>query len=337
MLLKDLSRSVNNHIVDFLWRQWSQLGVAGNIDNTDDWVIDPEALFIFSLNQSRYDARLFDEILDWINKNERWISLQRIKSLIKQYENRQINSIFTAVASSIDKHQNNVRWKSFAIIRHELQEEPESLFLNQEGIGLPLIGQSDVDFLSAGWIRSPVNLRGLSNQVKLNTPTNLILLLRSLFGLSPRAEIIAYLMSNDWANVSDMVNATGYSRPPIHESLNDLYAGGYIIQKNVKSRKVYSININRWKQFLGIEYKLFKWIDWQGVFTTIDKFCRFLETTHSEDLSEYLLKSKLISIAQTLNDGLVSSGLGNPFSYDFTLDNILLEFPKRVEKFFSGL
>ena len=338
MLLKDLNRNVNKCLVDFLWRQWSQLGVAGDIEKKDNWIIDPEALIIFSMNQCRYDARLFDEIVDWIIKNERWISLQRIKGLLKQFENDQTNGIFAAIAKSIDERQSNIRWKSFAhYTKPELQVDPKPFFLNQEGVGLPLIKQSDTNFLSAGWIRSPINPRGLSNQIPFNSPSNLIMLLRSLFGLSPRAEIISYLLSNERANVSDLVNATGYSRPPIHESLNDLLSGGYISQKSLKSRKVYSLNSNRWKQFICIEYDSLYWIDWQRAFMAIDKLCRFLETDQSKNMSEYLLKSKLIRTAEILNNGFVSSGLENPFSYNFTLDNVLVEFPKKVLEFFNGL
>ena len=57
-------------ILQFLWRQWSALGVAGYADGEDNWVIDPEALLLFSLSISRYDQRLFDEILDWLTINE---------------------------------------------------------------------------------------------------------------------------------------------------------------------------------------------------------------------------------------------------------------------------
>ncbi|MDD3927980.1 MAG: hypothetical protein PHT33_15155 [bacterium] len=46
-------------------RKWSQLGVAGAIQAKDNWIIDPEALLLFTMDAGRYDPRLFDEVADW--------------------------------------------------------------------------------------------------------------------------------------------------------------------------------------------------------------------------------------------------------------------------------
>ena len=54
-----------NELLTFLWKQWSVLGVAGGTRAEKmDWIIDPEALLVFSLEISRYEPRLFDEILN---------------------------------------------------------------------------------------------------------------------------------------------------------------------------------------------------------------------------------------------------------------------------------
>ncbi|MBW2184803.1 MAG: hypothetical protein JRF49_13220, partial [Deltaproteobacteria bacterium] len=71
------------NILNFLWRQWSALGVAGGARTEDKWVIDPEALLVFSLEMARYEPRLFDEILDWLVVNGKWIDIQRLRGIIK--------------------------------------------------------------------------------------------------------------------------------------------------------------------------------------------------------------------------------------------------------------
>jgi hypothetical protein len=337
VLLNDLKSKVNAYIIDFLWNQWSQLGVAGNTITRNEWIIDPEALILFSLNCARYDSRLFDEIIDWMIVNERWISLQRIKSLKKQYNNEQTASIFAAIASTINKRKSNIRWEAFSKFKLETDTQMKPLFLNHDGTIMPLLGEPDANFKSAGWLRSEINPRRLSIQIPFSTPSNLILHLRSLFGLSPKAEIIAYLMSNNRTNVSDLVTATGYTRPPIHESLNDLLAGGYINTKKLKSGQIYSLNTERWKQFIGINHKSSIWIDWQSVFISIDKLIAFFEAAQTDKMSEYLLKSELISIAEILNNGIASSGLPNPFSHGFTLDNVISDFPKQIDEFFNDV
>ena len=38
-----------NAILELLWKQWTQLGIAGQINANHNFVLDPEALLIFSL------------------------------------------------------------------------------------------------------------------------------------------------------------------------------------------------------------------------------------------------------------------------------------------------
>ena len=78
-----------DNIFDFLWRQWSNLGIAGGTIPADTLVIDPEALFIFSLEFARYEPRLFDEILDWLVINGKWIDIQRLRGILKKKDERQ--------------------------------------------------------------------------------------------------------------------------------------------------------------------------------------------------------------------------------------------------------
>ena len=80
MSLNEFNLNLRKYLVHFLWRQWAQLGVAyASVEKEDWWIIDPEALWLFSATFARYDARLFDEILDWILKNAAFINIPRLK------------------------------------------------------------------------------------------------------------------------------------------------------------------------------------------------------------------------------------------------------------------
>ena len=70
---------------EFLWRQWIQLGISGQ-PSTDAqrYVIDPEALLLFSSNFCRYDQRLYDLIIDWLNINGNFMNIQRLKAMQKK-------------------------------------------------------------------------------------------------------------------------------------------------------------------------------------------------------------------------------------------------------------
>ena len=73
MSQKEFKHFFLENILNFLWRQWSSLGVAGGARSDDEWVIDPEALLLFSIEMSRYEPRLFDEAVDWWLMANGWI------------------------------------------------------------------------------------------------------------------------------------------------------------------------------------------------------------------------------------------------------------------------
>jgi len=49
--------------------------LSSNISKEIKYCPDIEPLAAFSMNIARYEPRLFDEILDWIDKNERIINV----------------------------------------------------------------------------------------------------------------------------------------------------------------------------------------------------------------------------------------------------------------------
>lgn len=44
------------------------------------WAADPEALLLFTLQIARDDARLFDEVLDWLAVNAGVMSVRRLRN-----------------------------------------------------------------------------------------------------------------------------------------------------------------------------------------------------------------------------------------------------------------
>ena len=81
--LKTFKEEYRDLLVNFLWRQWSALGVAGQASGEDVWSIDPEALLLFTCTLGRYEPRLFDEVLDWLQENGRFINVMRLKRILR--------------------------------------------------------------------------------------------------------------------------------------------------------------------------------------------------------------------------------------------------------------
>ena len=82
----EFSKEIRARILHFLWRQWAQLGLASaQVEQRDNWIVDPEALILATCEFGRYDARLFDEMLDWLLINANFVNIPRAKSLKKRF------------------------------------------------------------------------------------------------------------------------------------------------------------------------------------------------------------------------------------------------------------
>ena len=93
MFQKDFRSIFLENILNFLWRQWSALGVLGEAGTEDPWVIDPEPILLFTLEMARYEPRLFDEVMDWLVVNGEWIDLQRLRGIIRRQDETTIRLI----------------------------------------------------------------------------------------------------------------------------------------------------------------------------------------------------------------------------------------------------
>jgi len=77
------SNELREHILDLLWSQWRELGVAGTVPrrHKDDF-IDLEALIAFTATHSDLDPRLRDESIDWVVRYGSYVSRARLKNIL---------------------------------------------------------------------------------------------------------------------------------------------------------------------------------------------------------------------------------------------------------------
>ena len=85
MPISEIRDKVSQGLLDFAWRQWSQIGVSTTVRGADRWAIDPEALILFTIGIARRDPRLFDEMLDWMAFNHELLSTQRLRNLAGRF------------------------------------------------------------------------------------------------------------------------------------------------------------------------------------------------------------------------------------------------------------
>lgn len=324
-------------LLGFLWRQWAQLGVSGDAAFADRWLLDPEALLLFTLSLGRYDPRLFDEVLDWCVMNGEWVSIQRLKSLIKRFgaepvgekkpvieepKDKLLLRIMSAVAATLHDNAGAARWRTLQGAYEGLgfeDGEPVPFFRELTGDPLPLFGEADPNFLATGLLRPKVILRHLSMPPLLDTPASLILKLRALFGLDPRAEALSYLFSHPMAGAREVARATGYAPSTVHTVLSRLSSGKFLLQSDQGG---YGVEGERWRAFLGdLSRRAPVWIDWAGVFSVLVTTLDALTECSTTALSPYLRASLSLRLGAGLRRALVGRGLPNAFAVSARLDN----------------
>jgi len=274
-------------LLDFLWRQWSALGVAGHARSDDPWIIDPEALLLFSTHIARHDSRLFDEILDWLHSNGSLISLQRLGTLHKE-ENLGDSAVLAAIADLLSKESINHKWK--LVIRRVEQpgslgaELPQRLFPS-----VPVLKEPDPVFLNHGFERGGIEFRGMSQPPRPDQPATFLFKLRSLFGMQARAEVMAWLLANEQGHPAEIARQTGYFRGSIQNVLNDFTLSGHIGSLRIGREKHFSIlRHEEWRFLLTWpNANAFpQWINWAPRFQAIQIFLDSLGKPGLDEKSE---------------------------------------------------
>jgi hypothetical protein len=78
--LTAFSEQLRGQLLGFAWDEWAQMGVSAVPRRVSRWAQDPEALIVFTLEVARSDPRLFDELLDWMLRNESLLTVPRLRA-----------------------------------------------------------------------------------------------------------------------------------------------------------------------------------------------------------------------------------------------------------------
>lgn len=286
-------------LLDFLWRQWSALGVAGHARSVDPWMIDPEALLLFSTHIARHDSRLFDEILDWLHTSGSWINLQRLGRLHKD-EPLGDSAVLAAIADLLSKESTHHKWK-LLLRRAEQPTYPGADLLQRLFPSVPVLKEPDPVFLKHGLERGNIEYRGMSQAPRPDQPATFLFKLRALFGMQARAEVMAWLLANEQGHPAEIARQTGYFRGSIQNVLNDLTVSGHIGSMRIGREKYFSIlRHEEWRFLLTWpQADAFpQWINWAPLFHAIQTF---LDTLGKPGLDEKSENFQAIQLREALD------------------------------------
>ena len=310
-------------IFDFLWLQWSTLGVAGVTKSKDNRIIDPEALLLFSLSACRHEPRLFDEIIDWLFQNGQFINVQRLQQIQKKYDFHSGPQL-SAIAELLSKKSRyKLKWSGLA--KRYYQEPAECLFFGKDGVTLPCPQDKDanLEFINHGLRRGQINLRGYSQSVDLQGPACLLLRLRALLGINARAEILCLLASVKEVHPSEAARRTAYYQKTIQTTLVEMTQSGVVLTRTSKKEKFYRLKPGILDTLLNPNGESPKWVNWPDFLKVVEIIWLKTSELSKLTLDPLLLISELKKFMQSIYENHLNADMN-----EFTIDNSI-----RVEDF----
>jgi hypothetical protein len=295
MQISDLRDDLQRRLAAFLWDQWAQMGILAGSAEEDNWAADPEALLLLSFEVGREEPRLFEEVLDWLAVNERLISVQRLRNLVRDEADR---ALVEAVLGWLGQRRRRARLEPKAGPAENI-ERPQALFRSSK---LPVV-EADPAFLAQGLMKPRSETSGSSRPPDLRKPINFAFRLRALLGIGVRAEVIRVLLTTEAPRVNAQVVAasTAYAKRNVQEALNSLRTAGALGSSELGNERRFDAPHERWARFLELD-KLPRHEDWPQLFAAYRLILRWLADPANQDLSPYMLNSQ----ARTMVEGVVA-------------------------------
>ena len=289
--LKTFKDEYQNLVLNFLWRQWSALGVAGQASGEDAWIIDPEALLLLTCTMGRHEPRLFDEALDWLQENGRFINVMRLKRILRT-EKFAGERALAAVAACLSKGTEAMKWKLLA----ESVPQPqvaEEFFIPPDGKPQPVLGEPEPHFVRYGFKRGPLRLRGRSQKFRPAQATNLALQLRALIGINVRCEIVLYLLTHEAAHPSQIAREAYYFERAVQGTLVDMNQSGVVGLRARGREKHYWLKPEHWAALLNRPAVFPQWVTWPPLFSALERIWLKVNDPGLEALDPLLQSSEL--------------------------------------------
>lgn len=240
----EIKTDLRTALTDFIWDQWVSLGMGGNTSGrVVPFAIDPGALLLGSLSFAMGEARLRDEMLDWLRKNGDFLSVQRIKNL----------NMNMPVATPED-----VRGIAAFMMSH--------------GYGSWKSIMSD-DSTAKATDYTRYKLRGMSQVPDPVRPEAFILRMRQLFGVNARVETLTWLFTHPEGHPAYIARDTAWFPKSVQAILNDLERAALVHSHVDGKRKTYGLSQRAgvWHSEFG---KDLHWLNqgafYQGILRVID-------------------------------------------------------------------
>lgn len=302
MSTSTIRHDLQDRLASFLWSQWGQMGILAAAGRSDRWAADPEALLLLSFEVGREDPRLLEEVLDWLVRNERLVSIQRLRNLIRDEADR---ALVEAVVGWLGQRRRRARLEARpAPAKGPTEAQP--FFRNS---ALP-VSDPDPAFLVQGFLKPKSEPSSKSQAPDVRLSINLAFRLRLLLGIGARAEATRILLTIGVprVNVQALAASTAYTKRNVQEAVASLTAAGVLLAFEVGNEQRFSIPGDRWAQLLELD-DLPIHEDWPQLFAAYRKILRWLADPAHDELSDYMLASEARTLAEEVRPDLQFAGI----------------------------
>jgi hypothetical protein len=301
--------TVRDRLLSLLWRQWTALGVSGYGAAEESNVVDPEALLLLTLTVGRYDARLYDAVLDWLDLNADDLNVQRLQNLAP-HAGPHAQAGLGAIAEILGRRTAvALKWKKLAARPALAVEEP--LFLMADGRAMPMPPAYDEVFRRHGLLRSPIISRGIARPFPTEGMPSLLLRLRALLGVNIRCEILCLLGSTDEIHPSLVARIVGQAPRTTQDLLADMARSGAVQVRTSARVKNYALVPGVLDGLLRPDGRT-PWVNSVPLFQALETVWLGLVDPGERDLAVPLLASQWRRTARVIRPLLGDAGLGQP-------------------------
>jgi hypothetical protein len=317
-----LNPHLSDQLVAFAWDEWAQMGLLATPHRRSPWAQDPEALIVFTLEVARADARLFDELMDWMLVNESLLSVRRLRAMSIDETDRAL------VASALG-------WLARRRPRARLgNREPSADAATLQPLFRPggPVSKADEDFAAAGWARPPLTPSYKSSPPDPLAPINLAFRLRQILGVGVRSEAVRVLLTTDAPriNAQTLAHSTGYAKRNVHEALAGLSKAGVVSAFTVAGEQRYKADRPAWAALLGCSPdELPADRSWPQLLGVLRRILRWSSRPELATMSDYLLASSARDLLEGIRPDLSFAGI--PVDLSPSPEAILRELEEVVE------
>jgi hypothetical protein len=229
--------AILGYALDLAWSVWSELGVSGWTRRHQSHAIDLEPLILHTSWLGQYDPRLWGESIDWCITNSALVSAIRLKKLLRSSSSRVLDA-FGGFSATVKGHA-HVQW--------------------------PGDGEARI-----------MRPSGKSSTAVLERPALIQMRLRAIFGVSARAEILHWMLSEParrWS-IAELVDRSGYGKANVTEIIELMRRAGLVSHERRGNAGLFRLAVA--PQLAAVVGELpATYPDWPAVFAIVEALVNY--------------------------------------------------------------